>query len=85
MRLSGDAKDPDYWRRHFNACPSVMLDGKLQHHVIEADTDKGFIVLEAWDNGRMVMDGGSIVTRRIEGVVQIFSHDPVTNSPRSPS
>lgn len=80
MRISGNAKDRDYWRNHFSVCPDVFFDGALMHHVVEADTDRGFVVVEVWIDGKPTLEstGASIARRLLSGAVSIINRTPIS-------
>jgi hypothetical protein len=75
MRIVGgiDERDPDHWRNNFGQCPVVTLNGVAVDHVREADDTAGFVVFVEYDGDRLKIDSTSqrIVTRRIDGTVQI--------------
>lgn len=51
----------------------VWLNGDLQTHVYEADTDEGYIIRAKLDGeGKMFTeDGETVATERVEGVVTV--------------
>jgi hypothetical protein len=72
MRISGSRIDPDYWRNHFAKCPKIFLDGVLvDGDVIEADEERGLVVVEVWENGFPKLNkDGSFMRRTLTGKVR---------------
>jgi hypothetical protein len=73
LRISGSPDSPDYWRKYFESCPSIHLDGVEVRHVYEADDVVGFVVVLEFNGNRPKMDwaAGAFATRRMDGVVEI--------------
>ena len=49
----------------------VYLDGNMQERVIEADTDKGYVIVHVYENGRPKIVHFEIEEKKLFGKVQI--------------
>lgn len=75
MRISGSPDDPNFWRRHFDECPTVLLDTVPMRHVAEADEEFGSVTIELRDRSGALLatdDGAAIRTMTLFGVVRIM-------------
>lgn len=75
MRISGRQDDPDHWRAHFGACPTILLNAVPIRHVAEADDVAGCVTIELRDrSGNLLMtdDGSAIRTMTLFGEVKII-------------
>ncbi len=74
MRVSADRDDPDYFggQRHKGAV-RVFLNGTEIKNVLEADDVAGYVIHHPFgDDGKRVrIEGGSFVTERLVGKVEI--------------
>ena len=51
---------------------SILLDGIVQKHCVEADTDEGFVVrYQMLDDGHFAINGDDLVTEKVTGVVSV--------------
>ena len=73
MRVSGDHDSPCYWQLWLKSCPEVFLNGERVDHVVEADDDKGYVIVEVWEDGRPKIEGDHFMRRRIDGEVRIVA------------
>lgn len=72
MRITGKRTSDNYWRIFFVTSPIISLDGQVILHVTIADDVEGFVVVEEYDdNGKLKVGNGRVLTRRINGKVEI--------------
>lgn len=71
MRISGIAESSFYWRNVFVACPTIILDGALVKHVIEADDSAGAVEIMVYKSGKPKVRNGHFVTKVLRGQVEI--------------
>ncbi len=79
MRVSANAGDRDFWRRHAARSLVIRLDCVAVYDVLEADDCAGFVVCFARDGaGRLIraQNGREFLTRRLEGRVEILVTQP---------
>lgn len=71
MKLTADS-GPNDWRRKFKL-PAITVDGVRVRHVVEVDTDAGYVDHAATDeHGKLVHDGRELTIERVHGRVEVF-------------
>lgn len=75
MKISASPKNENYWRKYFDAYPTVTLDGVPIGHVVEADDVEGYVRVEELDaRGAPVVNAGrtGIMVKLLHGSVELI-------------
>lgn len=76
MKISRDPMSEYHWGRFFKAAPTVLLNGKEQYDVIEADDAFGYVIYHKHDaDGKLVLIGDELVLQQEHGHVLIVGRD----------
>jgi hypothetical protein len=68
MHITANERSIDYWRRHYEDCPRVLVDGREILGVAAADDTEGYVVHYFHDVQ------GRIGIERIAGRVEIIGN-----------